>query len=69
METVYEGSNGQYYTDEQIIRKFENSEWVACMWELDEPCRELVETEAEELLMLTPLPDAEPARLEDAEIE
>jgi len=69
MERVYEGSDGQYYTDEQILMKFESYEWTACMWEVDEPSRELVETEDGELLMLTPLPEAEPARVEDAELE
>lgn len=55
---VYEGSNGHRYTDEEVWRRFETEVWRACMWDT-EAGWELVETQDEDLLLLTPTDEAE----------
>ncbi|WP_199174710.1 hypothetical protein [Halegenticoccus soli] len=51
--SVYEGSNGRYYTENDLWERFESGAWTPRMWETDTG-REIVETEAEEVLMLAP---------------
>ncbi|RQG91708.1 hypothetical protein EA462_04935 [Natrarchaeobius halalkaliphilus] len=52
VETVFEGSNGRYYTGWQIRRNLENGHWKLCIRQRT-PVRYLVETGADVLLLLT----------------
>lgn len=48
---IYEGSDGQYYTDWQVGRKMNHGEWKPCIWD-EETGRQLVGTGDGDLLML-----------------
>lgn len=56
--TVYEGSDGRYYTDVQLWERLESEAWVPFCWD-PETGEEWVETPAGELLALTPVPESE----------
>ncbi len=56
--TIYDASNGRYYTDWEVGVHFEDGRWRACMWS-EADGWELVETEDEELLYLEPVPPAQ----------
>lgn len=63
-ETVFEGSNGRYYTDWQVRTRLRSGEWTVCLRQRD-PDRRLVETDDDALLLLRPVePTALPAGLE-----
>lgn len=63
-ETVFEGSNGRYYTDWQVRRRLRDGEWTVCLHQRA-PHRRLVETADDALLLLTPTePDELPDGLE-----
>lgn len=63
-ETVFEGSNGRYYTDWQVRTRLRFGEWALCLRQRG-PDRRLVETADDALLMLRPVePTALPAGLE-----
>jgi hypothetical protein len=68
-ETVFEGSDGRYYTDWQVRRRLRDGEWTVCMYQRA-PHRRLVEIADNALLMLTPTdPDELPDGLEIRVIE
>lgn len=52
VDRLYEGSNGQYYTEWELSRKFRCGAWKLCLRQRD-PDRQLVETGGKRLLMLT----------------
>ncbi|WP_243645263.1 hypothetical protein [Natrarchaeobius chitinivorans] len=54
VESVYEASNGRYYTDWQLHRRLESGRWRRCLSQRD-PDRRLVEADGGELLFLTPV--------------
>ncbi|WP_254524343.1 hypothetical protein [Natrinema caseinilyticum] len=53
IETLFEGSNGRYYTDWQVARRRRTGEWALCIRQRT-PDRRLVETDGGALLLLTP---------------
>ena len=63
-ETLFEGSDGRYYTDWQVDRRLRTGEWTFCMRQRT-PRRRLVETADGALVLLAPTePDELPAGLE-----
>ena len=58
METIYECSDGGYYSDVQVWERLESEAWRVCCWEA-ETGREWVENEDGELLMLDPISRSE----------
>lgn len=63
-ETLFEGSNGRYYTDWQVARRRRTGEWTLCMRQRT-PDRQLVETDGGALLLLAPTdPETLPPGLE-----
>lgn len=66
MTHLYRGSDGRYYTDYGICRRFESGAWSACMWD-DEAGWEVVETGDGELLRLDPVDPAELARASEGD--
>ena len=58
--SVYEGSDGHYYTEREMWRRLESAEWTVRCWD-DSTGREWVITSEEELLALTPI-DPDEAR-------
>lgn len=52
-QTVYVGTDGRLYSDEDIWPRLETETWTVCCWD-NETGREVVETEEGELLFLTP---------------
>lgn len=56
--TIYEGSDGQYYTDWQVWRNFESNRWKAFCWKEDSRW-EMVETSQGDLLVLNPISKSE----------
>ncbi|NGM71518.1 hypothetical protein G6M89_21465 [Natronolimnobius sp. AArcel1] len=52
VDRLYEGSNGQYYTEWEVSRQFRRGAWQRCLRQ-EEPDRQLVETGGKRLLMLT----------------
>ena len=50
---LYAGSDGRFYTDQEVTWRFENDEWRACMWDT-EVGWELVE-DGTELVRLDPV--------------
>jgi len=63
-ETVFEGSNGRYYTDWQVRTRLRSGEWALCLRQRG-PDRRLVETPDDALLLLCPVePTALPTGLE-----
>ncbi|WP_049923666.1 hypothetical protein [Halopiger djelfimassiliensis] len=64
VSTVFEGSNGRYYTDCQVERNLRVGSWRPCIRQFD-PDRRLVEIDGGSLLMLTPIdPDDLPDWIE-----
>ncbi|MWV38230.1 hypothetical protein [Natrialba sp. INN-245] len=68
VETVFEASDGQYYTAWQVRRRLESGRWRCCLRQRD-PDRRLVETECGQLLFLVAtdpraLPDWTELRIE-----
>jgi len=60
-ETVFEGSDGRYYTDWQVRHRLRTGEWTFCMQQRT-PHRRLVETDDDALLLLVPIePEELPA--------
>lgn len=60
-ETVFEGSDGRYYTDWQVRHRLRTGTWTFCMQQRT-PHRRLVETEDSALLLLVPVdPEELPA--------
>lgn len=57
-DSVYEGSDGRYYTSVELWEQLESETWVPCAWD-PETGQEWVETPAGDLLALTPVPDSE----------
>lgn len=57
-DTVYEGSDGRYYTAVELWERLESGAWVPCAWD-PESGQEWVETSSEDLLALTPVPESE----------
>lgn len=53
-ETVFEGSDGRYYTDWQVRHRLRTDEWTFCMQQRT-PHRRLVETDDDALLLLVPI--------------
>lgn len=51
--TIYRGSDGQYYGDVDLWKRFEPGIWIPCCWD-EESGTEWVETEAGDLLVLIP---------------
>ena len=67
VDSLYEGSNGHYYTDCQIARRLRTERWKPCIRQRD-PDRRLVETSDGNLLLLTPtdtLPEWAELRIDD----
>lgn len=67
VERLYEGSNGRYYTDCQLRRRFRTDRWKPCIRQRG-PDRRLVETSDGSLLLLTPtdeLPTWAELRIDD----
>jgi len=63
-ETVFEGSDGRYYTDWQVRHRLRTGEWTFCMQQRT-PHRRLVETDDNALLLLVPIdPEELPTGLE-----
>ncbi|WP_090614751.1 hypothetical protein [Natrinema salaciae] len=63
-ETVFEGTNGRYYSEWQVRRRLRTGRWNRCMRQRT-PDRWLVETADEALLLLAPIePDELPAGIE-----
>lgn len=63
-ETLFEGSNGRYYTDWQVRERYRTGEWRLCIRQRS-PNRRLVETGDGALLLLAPTdPDALPDGVE-----
>lgn len=58
MATIYQCSDGGYYSEVQVWERLEAGRWQPCCWEEDTG-REWVETEAEELLLLDPVARSE----------
>ena len=58
--SVYEGSDGHYYTEREMWRRLESAEWTVRCWD-DSTGREWVITSEEKLLALTPI-DPDEAR-------
>lgn len=58
METVYECSDGGYYSDVQVWERLESGTWRPCCWDADTG-REWVENDEEELLLLDPVSPTE----------
>ncbi|WP_049889559.1 hypothetical protein [Natronolimnohabitans innermongolicus] len=56
VESLYEGSNGRYYTDHQRVQRLRSGEWTACLRQRN-PDRQLVETADDGLLLLAPTDD------------
>ncbi|OVE86442.1 hypothetical protein [Natronolimnobius baerhuensis] len=52
VDRLYEGSNGQYYTEWEVSRQFRRGAWQLCLRQTT-PDRQLVETGGKRLLMLT----------------
>ncbi|WP_408957924.1 hypothetical protein [Natrinema sp. 74] len=52
-ETLFEGSDGRYYTDWQVRQRRRTGEWRLCVRQRT-PDRRLVETEDGALLLLAP---------------
>ena len=52
--SVYEGSDGERYSEQEIWRRLESEEWRVCCWD-DSTGEEWVITPDEELLLLTPI--------------
>lgn len=68
-ETLFEGSDGRYYTDWQVRRRLRTGEWTFCMQQRA-PHRRLVETADDALLLLAPTdPEELPTGLEIRIIE
>lgn len=64
IDTVFEGSNGEYYTDWEVDRRLRTGVWRPCLRQID-PDRRLVEVEAGVLLLLAPIdPEELPASME-----
>lgn len=58
VDGLFEGSNGQYYTDWEVRRHLRRGAWRVCLRQRN-PDRRLVEIEDERLLMLTPVDASE----------
>lgn len=56
--SVYEGSDGRYYTEVELWERLESETWVPFAWD-PETGQEWVETPAGDLLALTPVPESE----------
>lgn len=54
-DTVYRGSDGNYYGDADIWERFEAGDWTPCCWDADSGA-EWVETDSGGLLALEPIP-------------
>ncbi|QLG48598.1 hypothetical protein [Natrinema halophilum] len=52
-ESLFEGSDGRYYTDWQVTERQRTGEWTLCIRQRA-PDRRLVETDGGALLLLTP---------------
>jgi hypothetical protein len=62
--TLFEGSNGRYYTEWQVRNRLRTGEWTPCLRQRV-PERRLVETDGGALLLLTSTePAAVPAGVE-----
>lgn len=57
-ETIFEGTDGRYFTEWQVEQRLQNGTWTLCIRQRS-PTRLLVETEDEALLLLTPTEPAE----------
>ena len=53
-ETVYRGSDGEYYGDADIWERFEAEDWTPCCWDVESGC-EWVGARDGELLALEPV--------------
>ncbi|WP_233710761.1 hypothetical protein [Natronococcus pandeyae] len=63
IDAVFEGSNGEYYTDWEVDRRLRTGAWRPCLRQTD-PDRRLVEVEAGVLLLLAPIdPEELPASM------
>ena len=62
MATVYVGSDGQCYTEDEVLERYESGGWEFCAAE-SESGQEIVRTESGDVVLLTPL-GAEGQRLE-----
>lgn len=58
VKTLYEGSNGRYYTEWQVHERLRAGEWKPCI-EQRSPDRRLIGTDDEELLLLLPVDPVE----------
>ena len=54
MVEMYQGSDGDYYSEDELWRQYESGRWQFCMGEVDTG-REVVQTETGDLLTLTPV--------------
>lgn len=54
--TVYRGSDGRYYTDEDVWVRLENSSWNVCCWDTETGV-EVMENDDHELVFLAPVDD------------
>ncbi|SEV82168.1 hypothetical protein [Natrinema salifodinae] len=62
--SLYEGSNGRYYTAWQVRRRLRSGEWTRCLRQR-QPDRRLVETGDGTLLLLVSVePDALPGGID-----
>ena len=67
VDDLYEGSNGRYYTGDQLARRLRTGRWKPCIRQRN-PDRRLVETDGGSLLLLTPteeLPSWAELRIDD----
>lgn len=56
MKTVYLGSDGRCYTEDEVWQRYESGAWEFCVGE-EMTGQEIVRTDDGELLLLTPLGD------------
>lgn len=54
MVEMYHGSDGEYYSADELHRQYESERWKFCMGDTGDG-REVVQTETGDLLTLTPL--------------
>ncbi len=54
MVEMYQGSDGEYYSADELHRQYESGRWKFCMGDTENG-REVVQTETDDLLTLTPL--------------
>lgn len=55
---VYRGSDGEYYTDADVLHHLEQEKWEVYDWD-DHTGTEVVMTDPEERLVLTPVEESE----------